>query len=136
MSKLLAEGYYKVTRAEDGNLLVVQKGANHETLNASETLAGWAQVNKNVAASMRAAGGRTATMVDATLENPARKKVYYKIKADGTVTPQYMSADDDAKVPAAEGEPAAANEEPALNNIEDSGVGPNDLKDIAIGGGF
>lgn len=80
---ILKNGFFKVTRAENGELLVVTKGGNAETLNASETFKSWDAVLTNIRAAIRAAQGRFGIVVDATLENLSRKKIYYHLKAEG-----------------------------------------------------
>jgi len=81
---ILKNGFYKVTRAQNGELHVATKGGNAETLNQSETFKTWDGVLTNISAAIRAAQGRFGIVVDATLENLSKKKIYYHLKADGT----------------------------------------------------
>jgi hypothetical protein len=87
---ILKNGYFRVTQSDKINenknspeLQVVMMAANHETLNHAETLPSWDEVKKNILATIRACNGKNAIVVDSTLLNLERKKLYYKLKEDG-----------------------------------------------------
>lgn len=91
---ILKDGFYKVTRADNGELHVSCKGANGETVQHSETVKSWDAVSTNVQAAIRAAHGRFGIVVDATLENLGKRKIYYRLGADGGL--KVIAVQDDA----------------------------------------
>jgi hypothetical protein len=89
---ILKNGYYKVTIAKRQQLHVVTKGANHETVNSSENLPTWETVKTNILSAIRASNGKDAVVVDATLQNMEKRRLYYLIKEDGKL--QLITVDD------------------------------------------